>query len=160
MINVAALVIKQSNAEEVMVPMMKNENNNEERQEASSTTVNSTAPKCKRMSKKQEYQAKVNDCILQTAEKQEDQADLELAAVGAHIKTKLSKDEIDDILDEIKDLTRDFLNRKCHREEVAAVSVQQPISTAASTVLSSPTTTRERVSSTTRTAASSSSRGA
>ena len=105
-----AVAVEQSNAEEVMVAMMENDNK-EERQEASSTTVNSTVLKHKRMSKKQEYQAELNDHILQIAEK-EDQVNLELAAIGPHIKRKLNKGEIEEILDEIKDLTRDFLNRK------------------------------------------------
>ena len=41
---------------------------------------------------------------MQIAEKEEDQVDLELATIGACIKRKLTKDEIDDILDEIKDM--------------------------------------------------------
>ena len=64
------------------------------------------------MSKKEQYSAELNEHILQMAEKEEDQVDLELAAIGTRIKRKLSPDEIDDLLDEIKDLTRAFINRK------------------------------------------------
>ena len=46
------------------------------------------------------------------AEREEDQVDLELAAIEARIKRKLSPDEINDLLDEIKDLTRSFINKK------------------------------------------------
>ena len=41
-------------------------------------------------------------------EKEDDQVDLELAAIGARIKRKLNNDEIDDILDEIKRLQKLF----------------------------------------------------
>ena len=81
------------------------------RQEASSST-NNTAPKRKRLSKKEQYNAELNEHILQMAEREEDQVDLELAVIGARIKRKLSPDEIDDLLDEIKDLTRSFITRK------------------------------------------------
>ena len=108
-----------------------------QRQEASSNTSN-TAPKCKRVSKKEQYSAKLNECILQMPEKEEDQIDLELAAIGARIKCKLSPDEINDLLDEIKDLTRAFINRKRRREEIAAVSVQPTTSTAPTAVTVAP----------------------
>ena len=82
-----------------------------QRQEASSSTSN-TAPKRKHVSKKEQYNAELNERILQMAEREEDQVDLELAAIEARIKHKLSPDEIDDLLDEIEDLTRSFINRK------------------------------------------------
>ena len=72
------------------------------------------------------------------AEREEDQVDLELAAIGARMKHKLSPDEIDDLLDEIKDLTRSFINRKRRREEIVAVSVQPTISTAPTAVTVAP----------------------
>ena len=82
-----------------------------QRQEASSSTSN-TAPKPKHVSKKEQYNAELNECILQMTEREEDQVDLELVAIGARIECKLSPDEIDDLLDKIKDLTRSFINRK------------------------------------------------
>ena len=108
-----------------------------QRQEASSSTSNTT-PKHKRVSKKEQYNAKLNECILQMAEREEDQVDLELATIGARIKHKLSPDEKDDLLDEIKDLTRSFINRKQRREEIAAVSVQPTTSTAPTVVTLAP----------------------
>ena len=108
-----------------------------QRQEASSSTSN-TVPKCKRVSKKEQYHAELNECILQMAEREEDQVFLELAAIGARIKCKLSPDEIDDLLDEIKDLTRSFISRKRRREEIVAVSVQPTTSTAPTAVTVAP----------------------
>ena len=93
----------------VTVPDEDSHSDGPQRQEALSSTSN-TAPK--RLSKKEQYNAELNECILQMAEREEDQVDLELAAIGARIKHKLSPDEIDDLLDEIKDLTRSFINRK------------------------------------------------
>ena len=72
------------------------------------------------------------------AEREEDQVDLELATIRARIKCKLAPDEIDDLLDEIKDLTRSFINRKRRREEIAAVSVQPITSTAPTAVTVAP----------------------
>ena len=43
--------------------------------------------------------------FLQLAEKEDDQVYLELPTIRARIKRKLNPDEIDDLLDEIKDLT-------------------------------------------------------
>ena len=108
-----------------------------QKQEALSSTSN-TAPKRKHVSKKEQYNAELNECILQMAEREEDQVDLELAAIGARIKCKLSPDEIDDLLDKIKDLTRSFINRKCRREEIVAVSVQPTTSTAPTAVTVAP----------------------
>ena len=95
----------------IAVPQEDRDGNGPQRQKASSSTSN-TAPKRKCVSKKEQYNAKLNECILQMAEREEDQVDLELATIGARIKRKLSPDEIDDLLDEIKDLTRSFINRK------------------------------------------------
>ena len=67
-----------------------------QRQEALRST-NNTDPKCKCLSKKEQYNAELNEHILQMAEREEDQVDLELAAIGARIKRKLSPDEIDDL---------------------------------------------------------------
>ena len=63
------------------------------------------------MSKKEQYNANLNECILQMAEREEDQVDLELD-IGSRMKCKLSPDEIDDLLDRIKDLTISFIIRK------------------------------------------------
>ena len=60
------------------------------------------------MSKKQQFNVELSERILNLAEKEDDQVDLELAAIGARIKRKLNNDEIDDILDEIKEVTKDF----------------------------------------------------
>ena len=121
----------------IAVPEEDGNRDGPQRQEASSSTSN-TAPKRKRVSKKEQYNAKLNECILQMAEREEDQVDLELAAIGARIKRKLSPDEIDDLLDEIKDLTRAFINRKQRREEIVAVSVQPTTSTAPTAVTVAP----------------------
>ena len=121
----------------IAVPQDEGDGDGPQRQEASSSTSN-TAPKRKRLSKKEQYNAELNEHILQIAEREEDQVDLELAAIGARIKCKLSPDEIDDLLDEIKDLTRSFINRKRRREEIAAVSVQPTTSTAPSAVTMAP----------------------
>ena len=121
----------------IAVPQEDGDRDGPQRQEASSSTSN-TAPKRKRVSKKEQYNAELNEHILQMAEREEDQVDLELAAIGARIKRKLSPDEIDDLLDKIKDLTRSFINRKRRREEIAAVSVQPTTSTAPTAVTVAP----------------------
>ena len=121
----------------IPVPYEDGEGEGPQRQEASSSTSN-TAPKHKRVTKKEQYNAELNECILQMAEREENQVDLELAAIGARIKRKLSPNEIDDLLDEIKDLTRSFINRKQRREEIAAVSVQLTTSTAPTAVTVAP----------------------
>ena len=108
-----------------------------QRQETSSSTSN-TALKHKRVSRKEQYNAKLNERILQMAEREEDQVDFELAAIGARIKRKLSPDEIDNLLDKIKDLTRAFINRKQRREEIAVVSVQPTTSIAPTAVPVAP----------------------
>ena len=72
------------------------------------------------------------------AEKEEDQVDLELAAIRARIKRKLSPDEIDNLLDEFKDLARAVINRKRRKQEIAAVSVQPTTSTAPTAVTVAP----------------------
>ena len=76
------------------------------------------------MSKKQQYNAELTDHILHLAEKEDDQVDLELATIDARFKRKLNSDDIDDILDEIKDVTKAFFDRKRQCQEVAAVSVE------------------------------------
>ena len=102
-----------------------------QRQETSSSTSN-TAPKRKHVSKKEQYGAKLNECILQMAEREEDQVDLELAAIRARIKRKLSPDNL------LDDLTRAFIIKKQRREEIAAVSVQPTTSTAPTAVTVAP----------------------
>ena len=121
----------------IAVPDEDGQGDGPQSQEALSSTSN-TAPKCKRVSKKEQYNAELNEHILQMAEREEDQVDLELATIGARIKCKLSPDEIDDLLDEIKDLPRSFINRKQRREEIAAVSVQPTTSTAPTAVTAAP----------------------
>ena len=121
----------------ITVPDEASEGDGPQRQQASSSTSN-TPPKHKHVSKKGQYNAELNEHILQMAEREEDQVDLELAAIGARIKCKLSPDEIDDLLDEIKDLTRSLINRKRRREEIAAVSVQPTMSTAPTGVTLAP----------------------
>ena len=97
----------------------------EDRQEPSSSTV---PKKRKSLSKKQQYNAELTECILNLAEKEDHQVDLELAAIGARIKRKLNSEETDDILDEIKEVTKSFFNRK--RQRQASVSVQPAVCTA------------------------------
>ena len=121
----------------ITVPAKDRDRDGPQRQEASSST-NNTAPKHKCVSKKEQYNAELNEHILQMAEREEDQVDLELAAIGARIKHKLSPDEINDLLDKIKDLTRSFITRKRRREEIAAVSVQPTTSTAPTAVTVAP----------------------
>ena len=121
----------------IAVPHEDGDGDGPQRQEASSSTSN-TAPKCKRVSQRDQYNAELNECIHQMAEREEDQVDFELAAIGARIKRKLSPDEIDDLSDEIKDLTRSFINRKWRREEIAVVSVQPTTSTAPTAVTVAP----------------------
>ena len=121
----------------IAVPHEDGDGDGPQRQKASSSTSN-TAPKCKHVSKRKQYNAELNERILQMAEREEDQVDLELAAIGARIKRKLSPDEIDDLLDEIKDLTRSFINRKQRREEIAAVSIWPTTSTAPTAVTVAP----------------------
>ena len=98
----------------------------QDRQEPTSSIASSTAPKShKKVSKKQQFNIELSERILNLGEKEDDQVDLELAAIGARIKRKLNSDEIDDILDEIKEVTKAFFDRKRRRQEIAAVSVQQ-----------------------------------
>ena len=98
----------------------------QDRQEPTSSTTSSTAPKSrKKVSKKQQFNIELSERILNLAEKEDDQVDLELAAIGARIKRKLNNDEIDDILDEIKEVTKAFFDRKRRWQEIVAVSVQQ-----------------------------------
>ena len=118
-----------------------NSNNNANRQEIDLPT-SSTAPKerPKKISKKQQVQNDLTEKILQLANKEEDQVDLELAAIGSKMKRKLTEDEIDELLDEINTVTRAFFARKQRRTEVASVSVQDSASTstAARNVVSIP----------------------
>ena len=118
-----------------------NSNNNANRQEIDLPT-SSTAPKerPKKISKKQQVQNDLTEKILQLANKEEDQVDLELAAIGSKMKRKLTEDEIDELLDEINTVTRAFFARKRRRTEVASVSVQDSASTstAARNVVSIP----------------------
>ena len=118
-----------------------NSNNNANRQEIDLPT-SSTAPKerPKKISKKQQVQNDLTEKILQLANKEEDQVDLELGAIGSKMKRKLTEDEIDELLDEINTVTRAFFARKRRRTEVASVSVQDSASTstAARNVVSIP----------------------
>ena len=123
--------------ETVPIPIPDKDKDGPQRQEACSST-SSTAPKLKRVSKKEQYHAELNECILQMAEKEEDQVDLELATIGARIKCKLYPDEIDDLFHKFKDLTRAFINRKGRRQEIVAVSVQSTTSTAPTAVTVAP----------------------
>ena len=132
-----AVPLIQASEETVPIAVAQEDGDGPQRQEVSSSTSN-TAPKRKCVSKKEQYSAQLNERILQMAEKEEDQVDLELAAIGARIKHKLSPDEIDDLLEEIKDLTRAFINRKRRREEIAAVSIQPTTSTAPTAVTVAP----------------------
>ena len=85
----------------------------QDRQEPTSSTASSTAPKSrKKVSKKQQFNIELSKRILNLAEKEDDQVDLELAAIGARIKRKLNNDEIDDILDEIKEVTKAFFQQE------------------------------------------------
>ena len=98
----------------------------QDRQEPTLSTASSTAPKShKKVSKKQQFNIELSERILNLAEKEDDQVDLELAAIGARIKRKLNSNEIDDILDEIKEVMKAFFDRKRRQQEIAAVSVQQ-----------------------------------
>ena len=121
----------------ITVPAKDGDGEGPQRQEVSSST-NNIPPKHKCVSKKEQYNAKLNGHIFQMAEREEDQVDLELATIGTRIKRKLSPDEIDDLLDEIKDLTRSFITRKRRREEIVAVSVQPTTSTAPTAVTVAP----------------------
>ena len=94
--------------------------------------------------KPKQYQSELNDRILQLAEKEHDQVNLKLSAIRAKIKRKLNPDEIDDLLHEIKDLTRDFLNRKRQRQQIASVSVQPTMSTLANAVMVMPPPSLQR----------------
>ena len=67
----------------------------------------------KKTTKKLQFQEELSERILHLAEKEDDQVDLELSAIRQHMKHKLNDDEIDDLLDEIKDCTRKFFDNKC-----------------------------------------------
>ena len=54
------------------------------------------------------------------------------------MKRKLNNDEIDDLLDEIKDCTRKFFDNKRQRAEIAAITVQPQMLTAPNEVVSVP----------------------
>ena len=104
----------------------------QERQEPSSSTAPET---WRKVSKKQQYNAKLSEHILQLAGKEDDQFDLELV-LGARMK--LNSDEIDDLLDEIKDVTSTIFHRKRRQQEVASVSIQPAPCTPANAVLAVP----------------------
>ena len=100
----------------------------QDRQEPTSSTTSSTSTatkSCKKVSKKQQFNIELSERVLNLAEKEDNQVDLELAAIGTRIKRKLNSDEIDDILNEIKEVTKAFFDRKRRRQEIVAVSVQQ-----------------------------------
>ena len=65
------------------------------------------------------------------ATKEEDQVDLELAAIGTKIKHRLNEDETDELLDAINNVVRQYFARKRRRMEIASVTVQDSASTAA-----------------------------
>ena len=126
MTNVAPQVLQTTEDTEEVEVEVEEEVKHQDRQEPSSSTT-STAPKaCKKQSKRQQYNAELSECILNLAKKEDDQVDLELAAIGARIKRKLNNNKINDILDEIRAVTKSFFDRKRWCQEIAAVSVQQP----------------------------------
>ena len=115
--NVALQTIQTATAAEDLTETVKVEEVQEaqDRQEPtlSTTSSASTALKsCQNMSKKQQFNVELSKHILKLAEKEDDQVDLELVAIGARIKRKLNNDEIDDTLDEIKEVTKAFFDRK------------------------------------------------
>ena len=124
--NVAPQAIQTATAAEDLTETVEVEDVQEaqDRQEPTLSTASSasTAPKSrKKMSKKQQFNIELSERILNLA----DQVDLELAAIGARIKRKLNNDKIDDILDEIKEVTKAFFDRKRRWQEIAAVTVKQ-----------------------------------
>ena len=66
----------------------------------------------KKTMKKLQFQEELSERILHVAEKEDNQVDLELSAIGQRMKHKLNNDEIDDLLDKIKDCTRKFFDNK------------------------------------------------
>ena len=126
---------------------MDNENNNnnkdddvpvQDRQETP-TSTSSTAPKDRqrKISKKQQYQNDLTDKILQLVQKEDHQIDLEFGAISARMKRKLNEQEIDELLDEINNVTREFFLRKRRRTEIASVSIAEgPSTSAAESVVS------------------------
>ena len=131
----ATAVVRQEEMTTEHTEEIHNENNNDyvqDRQEAP-TSTSSTAPKDRqrKISKKQQYQNDLTDKILQLAQKEEDQIDLELGAIAARMKRKLNEQEIDELLDEINNVTRAFFLRKRRRTEIASVSLAEGPSTSA-----------------------------
>ena len=141
----ATAVVRQEEITTEQTEEIPNENNNnnddvQDRQEAP-TSTSSTAPKerQRKISKKQQYQNDLTDKILQLAQKEEDQIDLELGAIAARMKRKLNEQEIDELLDEINNVTRAFFLRKRRRTEIASVSLAEgPSTSAADGVVSLP----------------------
>ena len=92
----------------------------------------------KKTTKKLQFQEELSERILHLAEKEDDQVDLKLSAIGQRMKRKLNNDEIDDLLDEIKDCTRKFFDNTHQRAEIAAITVQPQMLTAPNEVVSVP----------------------
>ena len=103
----------------------------QDRQDIPTSSTASTAPKPKKISKKQQAQNDLTDKILQLATKEEDQVDLELAAIGAKIKHRLNEEVTDEVLDEINNVVRQYFARKRRKTEIASVTLQDSASTAA-----------------------------
>ena len=103
----------------------------QDRQDIPTSSTASTAPKAKKISQKQQAQNDLTEKISQLAKKEEDQVDLELAAIGAKIKRKLNEEETDEILDEINNVVRQYFARKRRKMDIALVTVQDSESTAA-----------------------------
>ena len=135
-------MVNQHEAVEKQTEELENMNNsNMEDVDRQETPTSSTAPKerPKKISRKQQYQNDLTEKILQLAHKEEDQVDLELAAIGAKMKRKLNEEEIYELLDELNNVARQFFARKRRRTEIASVSVEdRPSTSAARNVVSMP----------------------
>ena len=145
MTNCQATVAIATRSEDSSDSWTENENaSNNNSTEASTSSVesceepSSTVPKKKKTTKKLQFQEELSERILHLAEKEDDQVDLELSAIGQRMKHKLNNDEIDDLLDEIKDCTRKFFDNKRRRAEIVTVTVQPQMLTAPNEVVSVP----------------------
>ena len=141
----ATAVVRQEEITTEQTEEIPNENNNnnndvQDRQEAP-TSTSSTAPKerQRKISKKQQYQNDLTEKILQFAQKEENQIDLELGTIAGRMKRKLNEQEIDELLDEINNVTRAFFLRKRRRTQITSVSLaERPSTSAADGVVSLP----------------------
>ena len=119
MTNCQATVAITTRSEDSSDSQTENDNaSNNNSTEASTSLVksceepSSTVPKKKKTTKKLQFQEELSERILHLAEKEDDQVDLELSAIGQRMKRKLNNNEMDDLLDEIKDCTRKFFDKK------------------------------------------------